>query len=758
MTGPERVPLAPGWSLWPVVALRGAGVPFELLDGCVATDLLGLPVGEDRNARLRGRATEATAAAVLDDGLREALVWQNPEVVDTWLGDYATRLAGDGPARLSNRAYREGLIARYLQRYCTKNESIGFFGPVAWATWALPGHGLEQSGAGGLRRRTVYLETWAVAALADAWRHDERLLPHLPVRLDPVHALVDGMVHRPRRLPAPVEDPLTAAVLAAVDGNRPCGEVIAAATTGTPRERREELLRLHDRGVLQIGFRVPHHERPEEHLLALVGRVADAGVRAELRQRVDDVVAARDALQARLTGGPEPVRAALRELTDRFEKSGLSDAAASRRTDYARTVAYLDCRRDTDVRLGADLLARLRAPLTLLLDAAAWLTGEVAAAVAEGLLERYRQMRAHREPVTLVDLLFASGDLLSPHGPVATAVLEDFQLRWAELLPAPGPGETTVAVADVAPMARALFPAPAGPRWAAAGRHSPDLMLTRAADGDWRWVLGELHVALNTLESRVFRTQSDDPEALVALTRGDLGTARVVPLYPIGAPEATSRTYPPAALDPPGAYHYWSYARDSGHADGVTSVSGTEIVVGEEAGELVGRPRGQDWSAPVAEFFGDFLTAVVVNLFRVRPARPHQGRVVLDDLVVCRESWCVPVDELPVPPPGRRIADRGYQEVRDWASALGVARHVFVTAPGERKPFYVDFESPLLVGNFVRSVRRQVATAAPGAAPAVVTLVEMLPAPGELWLKDAAGRHYTAEFRMTAVQDQERPA
>jgi hypothetical protein len=157
-----RVELGSGWSLWPVAALRGAGMPFELLDGFAAADLLADPPGEERNAGIRERGSAAAAAVVRDEGIREALVWQNPEVVDTWLGDYAARLAS-GPARLSNRAYREVVIARYAQRYCAKNESIGFFGPVAWARFAPDGSGLRQEGGGGIRRRTVSLETWAVA-------------------------------------------------------------------------------------------------------------------------------------------------------------------------------------------------------------------------------------------------------------------------------------------------------------------------------------------------------------------------------------------------------------------------------------------------------------------------------------------------------------------------------------------------------------------------------------------------------------------
>lgn len=753
---PPRVELVPGWSLWPTAAVRSAGMPFELLDRFAVPDLLDAPPSEERNAAIRRSASDAAAAAVRDEAFREALVWQNPELVDTWLGDYAARLTADGRARLSNRAYREVVIARYAQRYCAKNESIGFFGPVAWARFAPEGCGIRQDGDGGIRRRSVSLETWAVAALADAWRQDERLFAHLPVWLDPATSVIDGSLWRPRRPPVGCAA-LTARLLAAIDGHRRCGEVLAVTAAAGPADPavgaddlRAELSRLDELGVVRIGFRVPYGHRPEAYLRRQVERLPEGRIRTDLLQRLDEIVAAREFVQR--SRGAEEVRTALGELAGRLVKAGCAEAAGSRRATYARTTAYLDCRRDTDVRIGADLLDALRAPLGVLLDSARWLSNEVADAVADGLLERYRRLRSRRDAVTLSDLQFVASDLLSPTGSVATSVRADFQLRWAEILAEHPAGEVRLTTQAVRPLADALFPA-AGPRWAAARQHSPDLLLSRSADGTTRWVLGELHVALNTLESRVFLTQCDDPDELVRLTAADMGSGRVVPLYPLDAPEATARTYPPLALDPPGHYRYWSYAGDEGHPDGAPSVAGTEVLVHERDGELIGAARGHGWAAPVLEFFGEFLTATVVNLFQLRARQAHLDRVLLDDLVVCRESWSHPVTGMPVPAPGRKIADRGYQEVRDWAAGLGMPRHVFARTPLEKKPFYVDFCAPLLVGNLVRAVRRAVAESVPGDGPAMVDIVEMLPRPEELWLTDSAGRRYTAELRVVAVDD-----
>lgn len=757
----ERVALSGAWTLWPVAAVRSAGLPFDLLTPFATPDLLDADPGPERNEAIRRASADAGASFVRDERVREALAWQNPGLLDTWWGAYADRLARGEPNRLSNRAYREVMIARYAQRYCAKNESVGFFGPVAWARFAAEGPDLEVHGEGGIRRRTVYLETWAVAELARALRVDDRVLPHLPVRLSPAANLSGGRIRMPHR-PAVEPSPVAVRLLRALgDGGR-VGDLLAAASAPPPQlpgrpeapappepeVLRAELLRLEAEGVLQVGFRVPFGERPERSLRVQLDAIPDPAVRADLLARLDRVEAALGSVEA--ARGPDEVRKSLAELGAVFDDLGCTEASTARRTRHARTPAYLDCRRDTDVRLGPGPVEALRAPLGLLLDSARWLANEVADAVEHELVQRHRQLRAGRPEVNLADLQFAGSDVLSPDGAVAQAVAEDFALRWAEILPAAaGEAEVRLDSGSIRSAIAALFP-PSPPRWSAARQHSPDLMLARHRGG-LRWVLGELHVALNTLESRVFLTQSDDREELIRLTGEDLAAGRIATVYPPQAPEATSRTYPPLALDPPGRYRYWSYGPDDGGPGAAPTVPGTAVVVHERHGRLIGEVSGQGWGAPVLEFFAEFLTATVVNLFRLRPRAACSPRVLLDEVVVCRRSWSLDLAELPVPAPGRRIADRGYQELREEARRRGMPRHVFVHTPLERKPIYVDLCSPLLVGNLVHALRRAVADDA--AEPRTVDVVEMLPAPHQLWLRDGDGRGHTAEFRLMAVDD-----
>ena len=91
-------------------------------------------------------------------------------------------------------------------------------------------------------------------------------------------------------------------------------------------------------------------------------------------------------------------------------------------------------------------------------------------------------------------------------------------------------------------------------------------------------------------------------------------------------------------------------------------------------------------------------------------------------------------------------------QAREWHRARGLPRHVFVTLPSEQKPFYVDFEGPLYVSLLANAVRRLTAQAGEGEREEPrVQISEMLPGFEQLWLRDAQGRGYTTELRLTAV-------
>jgi hypothetical protein len=729
------------WTLWPVAGLRTAGMPFGWLAGFAAA--------ADSDAR--ARSARAGRRLVRQHRFVEAVQWQNPALVRNWLGEYRQAVLAhpedaneDADVPLARRDQRETLLATLAQRYCAKNETIGFFGPVAWVRFDPDSPRSTVRGECGLRARTSYLERHAVAAVAEAAAADPELRPLLPIRRHPLAYSLDGRIVGPRGPYQPKAE-LAGPIVAAL--HCPATEQQLRVALGEAGLA-EALDSLVADGIVLRDLPVPVGDRPERLLHDRLAALADSPARTRWLDRVAQLGAALDKLAA-AAGDPDAVRHATDELD--LLLGQLTGRQQDGRTGrYGRTAAYEDCRADLDVTVGADLLEPLRQPLSLLLHSARWLVAEVGREVLAELATAHAQLSRGGRPVTLVMLTLAGAGVLSgAPGTAVHRVVQDFTARWSEVLEL----ATDAGVLDSAaarPLVEALFPEPDAVPWQAARQHSPDIMLRSRPDGSLQWVLGELHLALNTLENRPFRTQSDDPAELLDATRADYPLGRIVPIWPASSPEVTSRTYPPLALDLPDHYDYWSYTADEGHPAGRPAWPGTLLHVVPAGRQLLVQPVDGSWQRPLAEFLAEFLTALVVDRFQLRAATPHAGRLLIDDVVVARETWRVPVGELVS---AAAQPDYRHSELAAALARLGCPRYVFASLGGQRKPVLVDRQAPLLLRGFARLLRAEA-----GRDPsAEVKLVEMLPEPDGLWLRDAAGEPITSELRIV-VAEQPDPA
>ena len=155
----ERVALGGDWLMWRDFAVRSAGFPVEGLAAFGAGD---------ESSRL--------AEVARNSAFREAMTWQNPAAVANAL----ERVAAGGGASTSKTRRREDVVASYWQRYCAKNDTIGFYGPLAWGRIAdAPAPALQARSGPLIRERSVHLESWGVQMLARV------LDPELRVPLGP---------------------------------------------------------------------------------------------------------------------------------------------------------------------------------------------------------------------------------------------------------------------------------------------------------------------------------------------------------------------------------------------------------------------------------------------------------------------------------------------------------------------------------------------------------------------------------------------
>lgn len=783
---PARAPLRddvirlPGgrWFIWPYAALRGAGFPatdvLQLsspLCARLARDVslarahrpgaqaAGAPRGSGpARAALRAalagemrRIRAVLRAHAADPAFAEAVLWQNHRAF-TYGIKLLTGSSNDRVDRDARRA--ELLIASYLQRYCVKNDIIGFYGPMGWVRF---GQGRDTialtCGAGLVETRSAYFEGWCVDALARTYDEDSSLQPwSVPrhrsfVRLDGARLMVGARMAEEL---SPEHHDLFAACQGERHAQAIAHDVRARWGTAFPSEGAvyDLLERWCRAGYLLWTFEGPRELRPERRLRERLDRIDDPVLRQRSLAKLDRLEACAGAVRE-ATGNVAALVRAIEDLEETFTTvTGVASARRGGQTYAARTLMYEECRRDVLVGFGPELVDRLGPPLSLVLESLRWALHEVARRELDEFRRAFDDLGgASRRPVSLGLFLSKLSLLVTPRGALSkngAAVQAELQQRWQSILcPPPGARRIQYRGALLRKLVDAVFATPDDPPYAWARTLSPDVMIDAASveairRGEYQLVLGEVH-AVNTMQTPPFMDQHPEPEEMLRSLDLDYPAPRVVWIE--------SKEVAPHRV------HFATRPRDFAYMTNSDpspvpperTLRTADLEVADEAGALVVRTRDRRHRFPVLDFFGGLITHCVINVFDLLPPMPCRPRVTIDDVVVCREGWEIPANEIAFAGLGDDV-DR-FVECQRWASRHGLPQFVFVKVPTERKPSYVDLASPVYVALFAKWVRN-VQEAQP---TGVIALSEMLPVHTHTWLVDAAGRHYTSELRIVAV-------
>jgi hypothetical protein len=617
----HRISLGHGWALWRDVALRSAGFPVS-----------GLAVfgRGDESARLRGVAR--------DPLFREAVTWQNPAVMANAVAKVADGASGK-PSRVRQR---EEVVASYWQRYCAKNDTIGFFGPLAWGRLTDDGPRISVRSGALTRERSVHLEAWAVQALAAT------LDPELRIAVGP---------------------------------------------------------------------------RAEHELRAALEAHPDLGVRAHGLAALDRLEQARDAVD----DAPADLLAdALKALDGTFVRlTGQSPVRNPGRAYGARTLAYVDCMRDVDLTLGPRFTEDIAPALRVLFEAGRWYCGEVHA-IGVRVIER-QVPPGYRGPFAPV-LGQVVGSLMRLP-PELGDVAEQLHRRLAAVLAHPDPqtvaGRAAEAFADYRPC------------WRTGVYQSVDVQVAApdaaaVARGDYMAVIGDMHPGANPLMQGVFAHRHPDLPRMLRMVEDAVG--RGVPLLmPPYAPGlgADARGAPVTAEH---NVHIAVMPDTRAPRPRRTWLPEELLVDDGDVVDRTGRLR-----IPLADAFGMAMFVAAVRTFELSPNERHVPRQTIGRVVVRREGWSLPAGEVPREP----------YEIPAFARKHGMPRRLFTKSPLERKPMYLDVESPVLARIFCRHARR----AAEEAPATPIRFTEMLPTPEQCWLRDLEGNRYVSELRLVAVAE-----
>ncbi|MFC8407940.1 lantibiotic dehydratase [Streptomyces griseoincarnatus] len=750
-----------GWRLWEQFALRGPGFPA---DGVLRLAPPGLAEAADKftpGAPLTGPEwdgfTGELAAAAVDTArhlqevaarprFQAALAWQNPAVLRTGIAPFL-RWNPDTDKRSSMPRQREELVAHYWQRFCVKNDTIGFFGPVGWGRWDLAATDAVATRAGDtfLTASAVYFSGWAIDALAKVLAEDPALMRWIPPRRVSLVRTEGTTVRVPGR-PAQQMTEREAAVLELCDGTRPVPE-IAAARDLTEDETEALVRELVRRRWVHWRLEVPAATHPDRALRAIVERVPDEEARDRALAKLAVLERGRDAV-AGAGDDAEALTCAIGALEADF--ATLTDAEAQRakgaRTAPCRGLVYSDTRRAATATAGPGLLAHLE-PLQLCLTAARWMTNRFADGIRARLRAVYDRLAADG-PVDLAALWLHT--LPSPHpeaGALIDAVQGELRAKWARLLDIPpGARRVRLTTAELAARVREEFEEP-GDGWSLARYFSPDVLVVAEdgaalASGDVELVLGEMHSALNTMGASLFVHQHPDRDELIAETSRDFPGPRLLPMLAKELPlKWSTRSRPSLDRDQD---HYVALVDQTGDPHRPRTALGADVPVEDVDGRLTIRlPDGTRYD--LLDAYANTLTQRVMDRFTLRPEGDHTPRISVDRMILARETWQLPVAEIDFADEKSEAAR--FVRARHWQRRHDLPRFVFVVSPTEPRPFYVDFDSPVYTTILAKAARRLARTD----PDARLKVSEMLPTPEQAWLTDTDGRRYTSELRFVAV-------
>lgn len=648
------------------------------------------------------------------------------------------------------------LLAMYLQRITTKNETNSHFGPFSIGRALPSATGLLWSLGEGVER-TAFLSHWASSALAQGFEADCLRPRPCPMSFHDGNRVLLFAYEQRTGLPYPWHLGLTEAyhlddehlsLLALADGARTVAELRSIWTASRPAARFDYVLdRLAAKGLLHLGPEMP------------VGATSPMGLRELFVQHGADLapVDRLDDLLVEFAGAEPDTRAdILDEINEFFQRTTGEATVRDGGRHYAdRAVLYEDAVSQVrDVLVGKEVHDFVTAELSDVYDALLlgsrvrmarervllreWLHSTFGDSVEVPLGRVYEQFIADRDEIGdlcddvdnevkaaqehLVDELLSHWDGESPEVDVAPEILHGVLSRYP-----PGPAAVC----------------------------NPDVMLGAPdascfATGDFFGVIGDAHAVRDLLTHGPFtpfladhapglvdeimtgyRSIIDDDEVLVDIVRGHTSKISVQARLPLPDLEIVGRSMKERAdvLHPRDLYLV-------AHGNQVDLRSNTVPGRIRLLASLSGAGTIRHDPLAIFSFPRTLGGGLLEDLDRAHLPRFRSGRVVLN-----RRRWRIRCDSVGAHLPRKWESGDAklFLASRLLTEQHGLPQHVFAKFAHEPKPIYVDWSSPILVRQFFRQLR----AAAPHDS---FTLSEMLPGPEQLWLRINES-HHTAEIR-----------
>jgi len=678
-----------------------------------------------------------------DDAVAEALFISNPAALTR-----ARELIRDRFAKNDTRKKQKLRLGwSYAQRFCAKNDTSSFFGPLAWGRFdPQQTENLHVTyGDAWIKDRRTFFENWAVQRLVDQINQQCPDPDCLPLQLNTGCYLQEHTLFMPIGKKQHLS-PTTAHVLAYVNDARegtPTFRGLLNACADTPAGTLRDLVEhLVSKRIVRRGWQMsPRERQPIDRILRWLD---DAAVPEAFRQtwhfRLEKLESAR---RDYAMGTLERRMECLDTLNQLLAEAGVDLSRETGAMYVGRYPVYEDCSRNMNISLGQGLLRQINEDLAPLMRIHQWLIKAIAHQLNQAFIEVWEQRKnaLTQTPVDFLDLLNTLAPLLPAiEARIVTDLEQRLENAWIQQLEGFADNlDVQLRAADIECLINRLDAGLGVSHFEVFGSnyHSPDFLLSSASvddinRGDYTIIVGEVHPAVHTLSQPVaapfgpFNTQvNEEVKAIFEHPR----------LILADSPQSYQRSHIDWPLQP----SYRQLVLPSGGG----SVAAHQQFAAGRAKVTYANGRLQVIDA-LGQFSEDLLCLYPTPMHRLgfalagsAVAKHDQRRIWLGRALYKRASWLFSIDQLPHVKTSIDDLDHTLQW-RAWAVAQGLPRYAFIKIDSEPKPIFLDFDNPLSLDGISNSLQ----------SAGQVKFSEMRPCPEELWLEQARGR-FCCEIRTT---------
>ena len=699
---------------------------------------------DDIEEALLRNVREKLLGIIRDESFQEAVFLSNRESFER-----IRTLAADGWSGKRKRLQERTRLAwMYLQRFCTKNDTSSFYGPISWGEVVNASSRLEveRSSKNWLKQRKIFLEHWAIQALANVISDDPEIYPHLPIYLNPA-CKVEGetlCVPVDRRLPLRGDARLLLSRFH--EGENRCGytesELLdcAASVEGVATARAHSTLEaLLTSKVLMRRIMIPTVDpNPEQFLSRRLSELPDGCAR---REHWLNVLFAVERLCMQLQESRLKERIKLTSDVQQLFESAIGPEALRRRSGEAYTgryVFYEETERGLRFYIGDRLRDELAPVLELLLEAYRWVSIRAAESLNKQYLEIYEALVNPGERSVNFLRFYAAAARLDCAS-LITEVKDAIRRVWSAA-GAPAESEewrvTRAALSDVV-SALKIDARDAAVSLCLTRVHSPDILLAARSlselnRGHYQAVIGEVHPGVNTVAQPVALPFCPNPAYLCEEVNEFLSPYALVLAD-------SSQSFQRSHINWPDCENLLEVVFGGGASrlpdDRQIPIGHGEVIV--EDGWLYFRDARTQRHCDLLLTMPSTLHKILFEVAPLVLGADAHCRITCEKVILKRRSQLVrQADLFDRGEPTDRV--QAFSRVIRWAASKRLPRYSFFKASGEPKPVFIDFLNPLAVDFFVRSLVRA----------EEVLVSEMRPGPDELWLEDSRGR-FTCELRTT---------